>query len=312
MPKNKIIPTKGPWKKNEDDLLRKLVLEYGPKNWSFIATKMHDQDIFRLGKQCRERWYNHLSPEVRKDPWTEEEDRIIIEAHSELGSKWTTIANMLGNGRTPNSIKNRWNSTLKRLLTTGDISKKRRARSSNPAVKRKFSELDENSSDVSLSPHKKRRIFIDDDLEPSPRFHDSYPPIISTLNTNESNLIMNQTQKNREHLRFSTGDPIFPKEFNPNEVNENLYIHPCCDHINYDIPNEPITTPQFEAWNHYMSHCLVPNRTFIYGYGDQYIPNGLNEIWEENEYDSSPIDNVLRRNHINTWREYNQDSLQWH
>jgi len=295
------------------------VLEYGPKNWSFIATKMHDQDVFRMGKQCRERWYNHLSPEVRKDPWTEEEDRIIIEAHNELGSKWTTIANMLGNGRTPNSIKNRWNSTLKRLLTnlTGDMAKKRRARStSNIAVKRKFSEIDENSSDrdVSLSPiAKKRRIIKDEILEPSPRFQDDYSQIIPSVDTNDSNLI-NQIEKNndifkRDPLSFATSDPIYPKDF---IEDDNLFVHSCCDHINYDIPNEPITNPQFEAWNHYMNHCLEPNRPYMFGYGDQLIPNVINEIWE-NEYDSSPIDNAIRRNHFNNdWRDYCQDpSLQW-
>ena len=25
------------------------------------------------------RWYNHLNPDINKQPWTEEEDRIIIE-----------------------------------------------------------------------------------------------------------------------------------------------------------------------------------------------------------------------------------------
>jgi hypothetical protein len=323
MPKNKIIPTKGPWKKNEDDLLKKLVMEYGPKNWSFIATKMHDHDVFRLGKQCRERWYNHLSPEVRKDPWTEEEDRIIIEAHSELGSKWTTIANMLGNGRTPNSIKNRWNSTLKRVLTTGDIAKKRRTRSTN-SVKRKFSELDENSSEldhVSLSPlTKKRRIFKDDDLEPSPRLNDYS---LSPFDLNENNIVINQIDKNsdifkreRENLIFTAqGDPIvgYQKEYVPEDfdiINENLCAQ--CDQSNYnDFLNEPNSNPQLEAWNHHMNHYLESNR-YLYGYGDQILPNGYNIVWEENEYDPSPIDNINRRNHINDWREYYHDpTLHW-
>jgi len=107
---------KGPWKKHEDDVLRKLVQEHGAKNWSSISNKMLSHSIKRLGKQCRERWYNHLSPDVRKDPWTEEEDQIIIEAVTNIGSKWTTISGML-TGRTPNAIKNRWNSTLKRVLS---------------------------------------------------------------------------------------------------------------------------------------------------------------------------------------------------
>jgi len=85
---------------------------------------MNEQGIQRLGKQCRERWYNHLSPDVRKDPWSEEEDKIIIESQQKYGPKWTTISSFL-KGRTPNSIKNRWNSTLKKTIN-GVPKRKRR------------------------------------------------------------------------------------------------------------------------------------------------------------------------------------------
>jgi hypothetical protein len=50
-------------------------MKYGVKSWSFIARQLKG----RLGKQCRERWYNHLNPDINKMPWTEEEDRIIVE-----------------------------------------------------------------------------------------------------------------------------------------------------------------------------------------------------------------------------------------
>ena len=61
------------------------------------------------------RWYNHLNPSIRKDAWTVPEDLRIIRLHAQLGNKWAEISRSL-KGRTDNSIKNRWNSTLNRLL----------------------------------------------------------------------------------------------------------------------------------------------------------------------------------------------------
>lgn len=75
----------------EDDMVLELVDKYGPKKWTLIARHLKG----RIGKQCRERWHNHLNPNIKKTAWTEEEDRIIYNAHVRWGNQWAKIAKLL-------------------------------------------------------------------------------------------------------------------------------------------------------------------------------------------------------------------------
>jgi hypothetical protein len=100
---------KRPWTQAEDDLLKALVSRMGIGMWASIAQHIPD----RSGKQVRERWLNHLSPLVTKSPWSPEEDRLILETHVQYGNAWSKIARLL-KGRSDNSVKNRFYTTLKR------------------------------------------------------------------------------------------------------------------------------------------------------------------------------------------------------
>ena len=53
-----------------------LVSKYGRKNWAFLSELMNKYYNLntRSGKQCRERWHNHLNPKVSKKEWTKEEE----------------------------------------------------------------------------------------------------------------------------------------------------------------------------------------------------------------------------------------------
>jgi hypothetical protein len=112
--------TQAPWTPYEDELLKQIMKEKGRGNhWKEIAVELNarcNSQVYRHGKQCRERWINHLDPAISRGPWTDEEDlRMLRSFQSVGGKKWADISKMMKD-RTENSVKNRWNSLYKKFI----------------------------------------------------------------------------------------------------------------------------------------------------------------------------------------------------
>ena len=111
------------WSLHEDQTLHALVTSPSHHgDWAKIAAALTAAtSISRRGKQCRERWYNHLSPDLntypchkplRKD-WTLAEEVLLLEAIQKYGTKWALLAKLVP-GRCENSLKNKFHTLEKK------------------------------------------------------------------------------------------------------------------------------------------------------------------------------------------------------
>ena len=93
------------WSKEEDQILRRAILYYGPKNWQQISYCLDG----RNNSQCFHRWMKGINPKIRRDKWSFEEDLTLGVALSKIyqKKKWSKIANHLL-GRTDIQCRERW------------------------------------------------------------------------------------------------------------------------------------------------------------------------------------------------------------
>jgi len=98
------------WQDHEDALVIEAVAtcKHHPfTTWSQLAQKIPG----RNGKQIRDRWVNHLNPNINHLPFSKEDDMKLWEGHKQLGKKWVEVSTKFFNqSRSENQCKNRWHS----------------------------------------------------------------------------------------------------------------------------------------------------------------------------------------------------------
>ncbi|KAL4866982.1 hypothetical protein BDV12DRAFT_198711 [Aspergillus spectabilis] len=94
---------KGTWSGAEDHLLRKAVGKF-----NFQWTKVAEMVGSRHPDQCAKRWHHSLDPNVKRSPWTPDEDHALINAVHKIGRDWKEIGRGLFPSRSTTDIKNRY------------------------------------------------------------------------------------------------------------------------------------------------------------------------------------------------------------
>ena len=93
--------------KTEDEALLKLVEQHGDCNWAAVAKGMKN----RTPRQCRERYKNYLSPNIKNGPWTPEEEALLEQKYREIGPRWAKIA-LAFEQRSDVNVKNHWTAMM--------------------------------------------------------------------------------------------------------------------------------------------------------------------------------------------------------
>jgi hypothetical protein len=107
------------WCEEEDCLLYGIITCDRKLKWTEIAKTLFvssGKRYLRASKQCRERWLNHLDPSKTKSDWTLREYLVLFKYVEEKGKRWALLVKVLEDRRSEHSIKNKYNSMVRKQL----------------------------------------------------------------------------------------------------------------------------------------------------------------------------------------------------
>jgi len=194
---------KGYWTKEQDEKLLECIKKYGI-NWKMIAKEMPN----RSGKQIRDRYLNNLNPELNKNKFTPQEDKLLISLYNKYGPSWSRISKYL-KGRSGDMIKNRFFSFIRKKIIPISTNMKFRKRILLNCVKEEI-----NNNKNIKSKHKLENespIDINNNIKTN-QIKNKYENKIFFKNLNFNENLLNANESSKNIVNKGKNDEIFVKK----------------------------------------------------------------------------------------------------
>ncbi|KAL6465396.1 hypothetical protein MHYP_G00255290 [Metynnis hypsauchen] len=154
---------KGPWSKEEDQLLLKAVEKYGPKDWWKIRLEVPG----RTDNSCRDRYLDCLRDDVKRGAWSDDEVELLKKLVVKYGvGKWAKIASEIPN-RIDSQCLNKWKWMMRNTAKQG-IKREIKGSTKPKSKKRKVTKRmikEESETDTNSEDEKIKVEYIDSDGE---------------------------------------------------------------------------------------------------------------------------------------------------
>lgn len=195
----------------ENIIIKECVRVFG-EDWDAISLRLPG----RTPKQIHDRYINYLRNGLKRDPWTKQEDEILIKMYKAIGPKWTKMMVHLP-GRSGNDIKNRWHKHLfKKTIKT----KNEKQESNNDFV------FDDNNISISdksnsnLMNNNDSSSYINDNL--AQKSSTQSPQIFNKMNDQYKNEIDQNKMSSNQHYHAKLQKDDFEKK-NINILSQNEF-----------------------------------------------------------------------------------------